>query len=699
MKLLDRIFQKPNIRPKAEKTDSAPVSVPRKADREDAKSRRLKKVVIGQAALAAVTLVVALVVIFTATAAWYTNVSKIGTLTLKTQTWGFNLELISVGGDTVVSAAPGRSGIVPITVDNSGTTDRLTVNVSVSKSAMNAELQKRIYFYADAAVESYGEAVSPVWLGGSVADSYSYDVFPGRTLSLTEGALNDVPVKWTWVYDMLGFYFRGAVTGAGVTVSEYLRPIEYDLDRATFADDENNPAENDGLGALVSVGGIGIADDGGLLYAVSSSDGYYGTIDPRSSASGGDAVVSGGKTYYKVSVDESGAGVWAYINTGAEVAAAIDYDSTRTGAETGAASVNVTVDSVFTEPVVVNSESGLTSALSPAGSKYVSLGSDVTLTSAVALYSGDTVIDLCGHTLTFSPADANYSAFAVAAGASLTVRGGSVTGPVSGGAATGAPTKLAFTAAGADLTLQGVTVSGFDCAVYVFDSNSSGADSTVVITDCSFTTLNQCVYVMGNGETTSAESKLIVDRSTLTSSYVAVSGSAVVADPSTSTVDRWGTGIYITRSTLSGELAALYHPQRSSTAVIADSTLTGRTAVVVKGGAVTLRDCDVTGSGAYAAAAEAASGWTSTGGAIYVEATNDWGASVTVDGDGTVSSTYGFAVELFGKAAAGPGSISVNGGAFSGDKGPFNTNGDGVFVVNGGTFSGTAPAGVTVRVS
>ena len=56
------------------------------------------------------------------------------------------------------------------------------------------------------------ENVSRLYLGSSEADSYTYTLLPGQVLVLSNDYYNDVPLKWAWVYDRLGYYFRGTVT-------------------------------------------------------------------------------------------------------------------------------------------------------------------------------------------------------------------------------------------------------------------------------------------------------------------------------------------------------------------------------------------------------------------------------------------------------------------------------------------------------
>jgi hypothetical protein len=192
----------------------------------------------------------------------------------------------------------GSSGIIPITVDNSEGSNAIRVRTTVSKSEMDEELQKRIYFYADTAktyefpVDSEetvagensessenskssdnSETVSRVYIGETDDDNYIYKVEAGQKLTLIEDYYNDVPIKWQWVYDLEGYYFRGSVTTEttdgttpGATVEEYIRPIEYDYDSAVFDRNETVQTEDGEFTAnrnyhqLLSIGATTLED-------------------------------------------------------------------------------------------------------------------------------------------------------------------------------------------------------------------------------------------------------------------------------------------------------------------------------------------------------------------------------------------------------------------------------------------------------
>lgn len=263
-----------------------------------------RKNVIRQAALAVLLIVQLVVILFSITAAWYTNVVQTNDLVLETAVWGFegSVQL----GEEPIKAAPGDDGVIPFMAVNNS--DEITeVSVNISKINMDQEMQKRIYFYADTQQVWNSEDMERVYLSDTA--SYTY-IMPGPgklTLTEDEELCNDVPLKWQWVYDLLGYYMLGVVTEDGPIIEEYLRPIEYDYDeiKTTFEED----------GTLATIDGATTATE--FLQQVSQSDGYVGTINVDESVGG----------YYPVEVDESGYGVWAYLCSYTEIQQNTDYDT------------------------------------------------------------------------------------------------------------------------------------------------------------------------------------------------------------------------------------------------------------------------------------------------------------------------------------------------------------------------------------
>ncbi|MBQ3870224.1 MAG: hypothetical protein II777_06710, partial [Clostridia bacterium] len=79
---------------------------------------------------------------------------------------------------------------------------------------------------------------------------------------------------------------------------------------------------------------------------------------------------------------------------------------------------------------------------------------------------------------------------------------------------------------------------------------------------------------------------------------------------------------------------------------------------------------------------------TDTGDGIYVDASYDWNASVTVNGTSSVTSDHSYAVQLFGVSGRGTGSVLIESGTFGSGLGSANWNGIGSFRIKGGTFGG-----------
>ena len=645
---------------------------------------RIKRIVRRQAILAIGTLAVVVIIMFAMTSAWYTNVSKTGSLVFRTEVWGFDPNNITVGQPQQnegrrgapggIAAAPGMTGIVPLRIDNSGGTEGISAHLTFSKAAMNGdEIRRRVYFYADTSERRNGEIMSRVYIGSTDSDFYSYTILPGRQLIMSDDYYNDVPVKWEWVYDVEGYYFRGTVSGDSAILDEYLRPIEYDLDRAVF-----DLAGDAPTGRLVSVDGVSCAD---YLALISATDGYAGQIDVSS------AVYIRNTPFYPVSVDQNGYGVWAYLATYGEIENEIKYD-TESAAEQAkqiSASLNVSVVNVPSRVCTAGTVGELWEGLLDPQVDVVELTNDIELSSSISLNDGtQAVLDLNGYSITYSGGESSYSAVIVRNGSTLTIINGDIIGNGKGGGAAGDVSSIAVDTRCSDVTLSHVGVTGFDTAVYVTDTDGSGADSVVRVYHSTLTTEDPAVFITGNGAVTEAPTQLIVQGSTLTSTqYAAIAGNA--AD------NRWGTDISLFDSTVSGRLAALLHPQRSSNVRISSCELTGETGIVAKGGTVTVKDSTIRGTGSYRAAAGSDT-WTNTGDAIYAEATYGWNVTVSVSGESRVISDHAYAADLYGTAGAGKGKIIITGGNFTGGAGSALWNGIGAFRIEGGTFSGSVSA-------
>ena len=648
----------------------------KKADSpESVELARIKKVTRRQLFLAIGTLVVVIVLLFAMTSAWYTNVSKVTSLRLKTEQWGFDADSISVS-DVEISAAPGMKGIVPINIDNSEKPDKVRIYITISKAQMDYEMQKRIFFYADTAETLNGETVSRIYLGSTDDNYFEYTVLPGQRLILTEDYYNDKPIKWEWVYDMEGYYFHGTVGNDSVSADEFIRPIEYDLDQAVFDLNSSDPT-----GRLVSISGVS-ADD--FLADVSSHDGYSGTIDVDN------AKIVGNRVFYPVEVDENDTGIWAYLCTYGEIETGIRYDTAIAGEDQDiTASLNITAVNLPVDPEKVADEGSFRLAAANSEVEFIELTDDIQLNYPVSFASDKEVtLDLHGFEITYAGEETSYAMFQTRNGASLTVVDGVVTGNGNVSASEGSMSTIAFYSSCGDLTLSHVKTTGFDTAVYVSDySGGSYPDSTICIYGCEIDTNASAIYVLGNGEFSDAPTQIILSDSTITSGYAGICGNG--------STNRWGTDMVIMNSNVSGKYAALYQPQQKANTLISGSVLTGITGLVVKGGTVNITDSTVSGTGPYSAARASGNGWTDTGDGIYVEAVYNWNAVVNVRGNCVVTSENSYAVQMFGKTGVGSGRIVIYDGEFTGGRGAANWNSIGSFQIRNGTFSGGVSADIT----
>jgi len=235
---------------------------------QNAALSRAQKNIYRQAALAVLTLVLTMVIVFAMTSAWYTNIVQTSGLVFEAESWGFDGEIQIQ--DTPIVAAPGDEGIVSLTVSNDS--DTITaVSVNISKAAMAQKLQKRLFFYVDTQHTRNNETMERVYLNNQ--ESYTYTLFSQGKLTLTEEVHNAPQIKWHWVYDVLGYYVKGnlveLVDGKLITVSEFLRPIEYDYDKATM-DFETM--------TLKTVDGTLTPEQ--FLVELSKTDGYENQINP-----------------------------------------------------------------------------------------------------------------------------------------------------------------------------------------------------------------------------------------------------------------------------------------------------------------------------------------------------------------------------------------------------------------------------------
>lgn len=583
--------------------------------------------------MAVCTVILTAVLLFAMTTAWYSNVAQSSSLVFNTSSWGFSGQIEVT--NKAIQASPGVSGIVTFTINNDSD-DSVLVDVTVLKSQFGEELQKRIFFYADTALQKNEEQMQRVYIDST--NSYTYTLSSREQVTVSEDYYNEVPICWEWVYDMLGYYVQGQLKEdeSSVTVEKYLRPIEYDYNVATFADDSEG-------GSLLTVDGEKTV--GEFLEEISLTDGYAGIIDTTTNYGG----------YYPVSV-EDGSGVWAYLCNFSEIERGIEFDTEfvqKSEEERSfTATLNFSTQSMPSVTVSADSAQSLQDAITDDTVDIVKLEQDIELTSTLSLPAGDTtVIDMNGYTVSGT----GSILITASSNANLSIRNGIIKGDGSSG-------QEAIRSVGAAVTLNEVVVSDVDSVVIVTD-NVGECDSRIKIINSELTSKQTSVLVQGNGPVSEAKSQLIVENSEITSEgYIGISGQGSASG----TKQFWGTDIQVINSTVSGKWAGIYHPQQNSTMTVSDrSNITGYTGIAVKGGAVTVIDSTVHGTGNSNEPAAASGGWTDTGDGIYVEATYPWAASVAIKGNSSISSDKRKAVELFTANNGGPGSIKIYDGTFT----------------------------------
>lgn len=615
-----------------------PARSQQKTPKQNSALTKVRRKMIIQAAIAVQTVIIAAALIFGMSAAWYTNVLQTSGLQFEAEAWGFTGS-VDVTTDPIV-AGPGDAGNIGLRVSNTGE-DLVNVAVNVTKTQMNDSMQKRLFFYVDAAANRNGEAVEQVYV--NTRDSYTYSVLSKSELVLSQERSNDAQLKWQWVYDVLGYYFLGSVTQVentndGTTtlepsVADYLRPVEYDLDAATFTD-----------GRLATANGLPVDE---FLEQLTAADGYPGTY-----------TESAYPGYYQVSVDEEGYGLWLYLCSWAEIQQETNYDNQLgkaaadgTATDRYVARLTVIGQATQAEYTQVTNEEQLLAALT--AGELVQLRQNVTLEQPLTLTNGTgTVLDMNGFTVT-GPETGNV--ITLTGGSSLTVLGGSIEGAASN-------TGNLISVTGSTLTLSDVDISGgAKDGIDITDHPDSG-DSCVRIFDCNIQVERCAVFLRGNGTAKDGRTQVVIENSVLESNYITVTGSG--NDVS------WGTDLQIYRSTLTGKYAAVYLPQSESITRITDSTLSAITGVAIKGGELVIKDSVISGTGQEGEIFEPKaekSGFTDTGDGVYIDCSYGKEILVHISGDNTqVSSLNAQAVRIFDESNLYA-LVEITGGTYSTD--------------------------------
>lgn len=592
-----------------------------------------------QALLVLAVLTVLGVLLYSLTTAWYTNVAETTELVFETENWGFEGQVKAL--DTGLLLAPGQSACTALSVTNDG--EQINqITVTVDKSSMPEELQKRIYFYVPVEAKESDKTADRVYL--STYGGYSYRVMPKSTLLLTADSAADAPVRCEWVYDVLGYYVYGTldkdnqlITAEKIAASErkdveapvYIRPVEYDYDKAIFQDDKLLTVDGDKVDAFVK----------DLLAA----DGYKNA----------DTTTKVGD-YYAVNITgTSGSeqtGLWLYLCTQTEIEAATELD-TRIGtyrylleqkdeqdrsiplteeqtkeyedvaALLGGAKATIQIagQNLRTSIADVTEAESLTAALTRGES--VRLAGDMTLKDTVTIPADkDVIIDLNGKQLTTNVVE--QPVLKGAPGSSITVLNGTING---------GSRDTAVQLVGSSAAFSGVTIQGRLLIDDKNESNENGTVSVVRLSNCTLKTVGDeqvGVHVFGNGAASSSRTVLLVEDCTIESTFAGILGNG--------SDDCYGTDIQVLNSTVKGKYAGIYQPQRGSRLLVQNSTVEGMTGIAVKGGTVTIRNCIVNGTGekdvvpTEEQVKASRNDWLDTGVGVYVEANYDWADEIAM---------------------------------------------------------------------
>lgn len=659
---------------------------------------RAQRTIYRQAALAGLTVILTIVTLFAVASAWYTNIVQTSGLVFEAESWGFDGKITVKNAEII--AGPGDNGTVHLEVENN--TDSVSaISVNVSKGHLAGEMRKRLFFYVDTRMKRNGETMDRVYVNNF--EGYTYTLFSKGKLTLTEDTSNAPRLKWQWVYDVLGYYVlaerqeytpmetTAATEGDGTAAAaatestspktevrivekDFLRPIEYDYDRATTK--VNNDDENVTIELLTVDGELTPFE---YLVQLTTKDGYKGVLSA-------DAELVDG--YYPIDVDKDGYGVYAYLCSPAEIARATAYD-TELGAlaykkeNTGGltedeqkklthnVTLSISAQKNESTAVNVNTVKALQKAITQGVADVIQLSSDITIGDNETLVipsNTRTMLDLNQYTLTYDAAAGK--AIDVQPGGSLTMINGSLVCEKEDSTGYGVYTV------GAEAVMSQMSVEGFRYGVYVGDSsNGNDLDSRVHMVGCTVEADLCAAFVSGNGLKSDQKTQLIVEDSKLYSEGITISGNG--------SDGRWGTDIQVINSTVLGYIdnngqpagalgTAIYQPQRESILTVQNSTVQGYVGIAMKGGTADIIGSTVTGLGAKQEPAADNSGFTDTGDAIYIDASYEHEIVVKVrnlyEGEtrirvSQVTSSYSKPLQIFPENA-GNVAVKLSGGKF-----------------------------------
>ena len=626
-----------------------------------------KNRIIKQAVLVGFIAVVIVVLLFAITTAWYTNVVQTKGLTFEAETWGFEGG-VNVDADEI-AAMPGDEGVIRIEAENTADeTSALTVNIN--KEFMDQKLQQRIYFFADETRLLNGEQVQRQYMTNT--EGHTYMVEGGSRLVLSDEACSDTPLKWQWVYDVVGYYFTGVEENGVLTVLEYLRPVEYDYFQAQY-DDNGRPVKVDSETTIEE-----------FIQAQTESDGYLGALRVDQNANG-DTILR--NTFYNAEVEmvkgsyllqratDTEPALYLYLCGLNEIEENTRWDTAFVAQELSersfSARITITGMQVNKEIVALADSTALAAALSENDGKIVQLQQDVALSAPISIpMNVDTELDLNSYTLRYT---GTGQAFQVSSESALTIANGSVTGNGS---------NEAFRSVGGRLTLRDVHVENVFTAVRIEDYMSAyaqGANSLIRIVNSNLKSVDDTIVICGDGVASTGKTMLVIQNSSVESeTYAGILGKGNNANPS-----QWGTDIQIIGSTIKGYYTGIYHPMQQSILTVSDgSTVWGITGIAMKGGDLRVIDSTVSGIGTGMQIVDMTqepalnmSGWLDSGDGIYVESNYEYPVRVTVSGDSHVNCVAETARAIRVYPEAEHVRVELSGGQYSSDVTDFVANG------------------------
>jgi hypothetical protein len=222
-------------------------------------------------------------------------------------------------------------------------------------------------------------------------------------------------------------------------------------------------------------------------------------------------------------------------------------------------------------------------------------------------------------------------------GGSLTMINGTLDGAAAG-------TEIGFYTVGAELMLSGVDVVGCETALYVADNMGQNAqDSKIHLFDCELDAPNFSIVVKGNGTKSEQLTQLVVEKCTIKTDLVGISGNGSKGQE--------GTDIQVIDTTITGKAnmvtTGIFHPQADSKLTIYNSIITAYTGVAIKGGSISVIESEIYGTGEKQAPAFHGSGCADTGDAIYIETNYEGDVLLEISGNSKIGTKYGYSLQVY----------------------------------------------------